>query len=196
GETSRRIQAGAPPLESVRPELPAALHRAVTSALALNPARRPSARRLAELLRAEEKKRRKPRPRVAVAPVRERAKATLVHRALPAGLAAAWAAWAAATLPFYPVGAAAPLAAAVGGLALASPRAGTALALAVGFFPLANISAGLALLYAALAIGWLALTWEDERAMLLLAVGPLLAPLGALGLLPLAAPAARWAVRP
>jgi eukaryotic-like serine/threonine-protein kinase len=195
GETSRRIQAGAPPLESVRPDLPAALHRAVTSALALNPARRPTARRLAELLRAEEKKRRKPRPRVAVAPLRERARAELVQRALPAGLAAAWTAWAAATLPFYPAGAAAPLAAAVGGMALASPRAGTALALAVGFFPLANISVGLALLYAALAIGWLALTWEDERAMLLLAAGPLLAALGALGLLPLAAQAARGSVR-
>jgi hypothetical protein len=195
GETSRRIQAGAPPLESVRPDLPAALQRAVTSALALNPARRPSARRLAELLRAEEKKRRKPRPRPAIASVRQRAQAVLAHRALPAVLAAAWTAWAASTLPFYPAGAAAPLAAAVGALALASPRAGTGLALAVGFFPLANISVGLALLYAALAIGWLALTWDDERAMLLLAAGPLLAPLGALGLLPLAAQAARGAAR-
>jgi hypothetical protein len=195
GETSRRIQAGAPPLGSVRPDLPAALQRAVTSALAPNPARRPSARRFADLLRAEEKKRRKPRPRTAIAPARERAQAALGQRALPAGLAAAWVAWAAATIPFYPAGAAAPLAAGVGALALASPRAGTALALAVGFFPLANISIGLALLYAALAVGWFALTWDDERAMLLLAAGPLLAPLGALGLLPLAAQAARGAAR-
>jgi hypothetical protein len=195
GETSRRIQAGAPPLESVRPDLPATLQRAVASALALNPARRPSARRLAELLRAEGKKRRRPRPAAAIAPIRERAKAALAQRALPAVLAAAWTAWAVATLPFYPAGAAVPLAAAIGALALASPRAGTALALAVGFFPLANISIGLALLYAALAIGWLALTWQDERAMLLLAAGPLLAALGALGLLPLAAQAARGAAR-
>jgi hypothetical protein len=194
GETSKRIQAGAPPLASARPDLPAALQRAVTSALALNPARRPSARRLATMLRAEEKKRRRP-PRVAVAPARERAKAVLTRRALPAGLAAAWTAWVAATIPFYPAGAAAPLAAGVGALALASPRAGTALALAAGFFPLANISIGLGLLYAALAIGWFALTWDDERAMLLLAAGPLLAPLGALGLLPLAAQTARGAAR-
>jgi hypothetical protein len=195
GETSRRIQAGAPPLASVRPDLPAALQRAVTSALALNPARRPSAGRLAELLRAEKKKRHRARRREAVGPVRDLAKAALARRALPAGLAAAWTAWAAATLPFYPAGAAAPLAAGVGALALASPRAGTALALAVGFFPLANVSIGLALLYAALAVGWLAFTWDDERAMLLLAAGPLLAPLGALGLMPLVAQAARGAVR-
>ena len=195
GETSKRIQAGAPPLGSVRPDLPAALQRAVTSALAPNPARRPSARRFADLLRSDEKKRRKPRPRAAITPARERVQAALGQRALPAGLAAAWVAWAAATIPFYPAGAAAPLAAGVGALALASPRAGTALALAVGFFPLANISIGLALLYAALAAGWLALTWDDERAMLLLAAGPLLAPLGALGFLPLAAQAARGAAR-
>jgi hypothetical protein len=194
GETSRRIQAGAPPLGSVRPDLPTALQRAVTAALALNPARRPSAGRLADLLRAEERRRLKPR-RPAVAPLGELAKGVLARRALPAGLAAAWAAWAAATLPFYPAGAAAPLAAGVGALALASPRAGTAIALAVGFFPLANISVGLALLYAALAVGWFALTWDDERAMLLLAAGPLLAPFGALGLLPLAAQAAHGAVR-
>src|SRR5205814_78470 len=180
---------------SVRPDLPAALQRAVTSALAPNPARRPSARRFADLLRSDEKKRRKPRPRAAVAPARARVQAALGQRAFPAGLAAAWVAWAAATIPLYPAGAAAPLAAGVGALALASPRAGTALALAVGFFPLANISIGLALLYAALAAGWLALTWDDERAMLLLAAGPLLAPLGALGFLPLAAQAARGAAR-
>ena len=114
---------------------------------------------------------------------------------LPAGLAAAWAAWPAATLPFYPSGSALPLAAASGMLALASPRAGTAIALAVAFFPLANISVGLACVYAALAAGWLVLTWRDERSMLLLAAGPLLAPFGALGLLPLAAQAAHGTAR-
>ena len=43
GETSRRIQAGAPPLADVRPDLPESLRRAVASALVLNPARRPEA---------------------------------------------------------------------------------------------------------------------------------------------------------
>jgi hypothetical protein len=195
GETSRRIQAGAPPLASVRPELPAALQRAVASALTLNPARRPSATRLATLLRARPKRQRKPLTRSAVVPTRARARAALGERILPAGLAAAWAAWPAATLPFYPSGAALPLAAAAGTLALASPRAGAAIALAVAFFPLANISVGLACLYAALVAGWLVLTWRDERSMLLLAAGPLLAPFGALGLLPLAAQAARGTAR-
>src|SRR5579875_1985879 len=43
GETSRRIQAGAPPLAAVRPDLPERLQRAVGRALALDPARRPTA---------------------------------------------------------------------------------------------------------------------------------------------------------
>jgi hypothetical protein len=195
GETSRRIQAGAPPLASVRPDLPAGVQRAVTSALTLNPARRPSAARLATLLRARPKRQRTPLARASVVPTRARARAALRGRLLPAGLTAAWAGWPAATLPFYPSGAALPLAAASGTLALASPRAGTAIALAVAFFPLANISVGLALLYASLATAWLVLTWRDERSMLLLAAGPLLAPLGALGLLPLAAQAARGTAR-
>jgi len=195
GETSRRIQAGAPGLASVRPDLPAGLQRAVGAALTLNPARRPSATRLADLLRARPKRQRKPLTRSSVVPTRARAQAALGARILPAGLAAAWAAWPAATLPFYPSGSALPLAAAAGALALASPRAGTALAVAVAFFPLANISVGLACLYAAVAAGWLLLTWRDERSMLLLAAGPLLAPLGALGLLPLAAQAARGTAR-
>src|SRR5690242_9317981 len=43
GETTRRIQAGAPQLADVRPDLPEPLRRAVAAALALNPARRPPA---------------------------------------------------------------------------------------------------------------------------------------------------------
>src|SRR5207248_4997823 len=189
GETSRRIQSGAPPLATVRPDLPEALQRAVASALPLNPARRPSAARLAAALRTPKKKRRQPRRRAVLGPTRERIRAALAARVLPAGLAAAWAAWPAATLPFYPSGSALPLAAGAGALAFASPRAGTALALAVAFFPLANISFGLALLFAAVAAAWFVFTWRDERSMLLLAAGPLLAPLGLLGLLPLAAQA-------
>jgi hypothetical protein len=65
-------------------------------------------------------------------------------------------------------------------------RVGIALALAVPVFPLGNISLGLALLYAALAAGWLLVTWREPRAGLLFVLGPLLAPVAALGLLPLA----------
>jgi hypothetical protein len=72
-------------------------------------------------------------------------------------------------------------------LGFSAPRAGLLFALAVAFFPLANISLGLAVLYGAVAAGWVALTWKDARAGLLLAAGPMLAPFAALGLIPLAA---------
>src|SRR5207245_105397 len=76
-----------------------------------------------------------------------------------------------------------------------SPRIGLLYTLTVAFFPLANISLGLAIVYAALAAAWIALSWRDARAGLLLAVGPLLAPVAALALLPLAAPLARGRMR-
>src|SRR2546430_14297119 len=50
-----------------------------------------------------------------------------------------------------------------------------------------NLSAGLAWAYAALALGWLVLSWKDSRTGLFFLCGPLLAPLSLLGLLPLAA---------
>jgi len=53
--------------------------------------------------------------------------------------------------------------------------------------PLGNLSAGLAWAYAALALGWLVLSWKDSRTGLFFLCGPLLAPLSLLGLLPLAA---------
>jgi hypothetical protein len=65
-------------------------------------------------------------------------------------------------------------------------RAGIALALAVPVLPLGNISFGLALLYSGLAAAWLLVTWREPRASLLFVLGPLLAPVAALGLLPLA----------
>ncbi len=67
------------------------------------------------------------------------------------------------------------------------PRAGLAVALAVPVLPLGNISFGLALLYGALALAWLVLCWREPRGGLLFALGPLLVPLSALGLVPLAA---------
>jgi hypothetical protein len=80
-------------------------------------------------------------------------------------------------------------------LGFAAPRAGLAFALAAAFFPLANISLGLAVVYAALAVAWAALNWRDARAALLPALGPLLAPLAALTLVPVAAQLARGRVR-
>jgi len=100
-----------------------------------------------------------------------------------------------ATLPFYPAHWPAAIAAVGAALGFAAPRAGLMFALAVAFFPLANISLGLALVYGVLAAGWTALNWRDARAGLLLAVGPLLAPIAALTLIPVAAQAARGRAR-
>jgi hypothetical protein len=112
-------------------------------------------------------------------------------RVLPACLAATTAGWAAATLPFYPAGWPAGLALAAAAATLVRERIGLTVALAVPFFPLANIALGAALLYAVIAVGWLALSWRDARSGLFLALGPLAAPVAALGLLPLAAQAVR-----
>jgi eukaryotic-like serine/threonine-protein kinase len=196
-ETSSRIQSGAEPLERERPDLPPAVHRAVASALALNPARRPSAAELAEELRAPAK-RRKPM-KVATPTVRRPTPAAtasaLRDRALPGALAAILAGWVAATLPFYPAGWAVGVAAGVGTLAAASPRLGMLLALATAVLPLGNISLGLAVLYAIVICGWSWLMWKDARSALLFVAGPLLTPLAALGLVPLVAQLARGPVR-
>jgi len=197
GETSRRIQAGAPPLDTVRADLPVEIKRAVGSALALNPVRRPAADELAARLRPQRRRkaRRSEQAEAAGPQLRAQAQSILLARVAPAGLAAVWTGWATATLAFFPAGWAAPLAGTAGALALLSPRAGTAFAFGATFFPLANVSLGLALVFAALAVAWLALTWRDARASLVLVAGPLLAPFGGLLLLPLVAQAARGPVR-
>jgi hypothetical protein len=93
----------------------------------------------------------------------------------------------ASALPFFPSGWPFALAALAAGLTLFRDRAGLAFALAVPVLPLGNLSAGLAWAYAALAVGWLALSWKQPRAGLFFVAGPLLAPVSLLGLLPLAA---------
>ena len=80
-------------------------------------------------------------------------------------------------------------------MGLVSPRAGLALALGTAVLPLANASLGLAILYAAGALAWLAFTWRDARNGLLIAAGPLLAPLSALALVPLVMQVARGRAR-
>jgi hypothetical protein len=196
-ETSRRIQQGAPPLESMRPDLPKHLLETVGSVLLSNPQRRPGAERLAQELRSLPKRRRRKQGGGSKpsAPTRVSARAVAAERLLPAALAGIASGWVASRLPFYPAQWPLGLAAAAAALGFAAPRAGLAFTLAVAFFPLANISLGLALVYAVVAAGWLALTWKDARAGLLLAAGPLLAPIAALGFVPAAAQLAQGRVR-
>jgi Protein kinase domain len=208
-DTSRLIRAGAPPLEDYRPDLPRHVLQTVTASLTAAPADRPAAGRLADELRSLGGRRRKQgsggsgegdgrRPRlsrlaVPAVPALPSA-ATLAVRAVPAGLAALTVGWITSRLAFYPGGWPIMLAALAGGLGLAAPRAAVLFTLVIAFFPLANISIGLAAVYAAVAALWAALTWRDARSSLLLTVGPLLAPLAALALLPLAVQGAhgRW----
>jgi eukaryotic-like serine/threonine-protein kinase len=181
-ETARAIEAGAPPLATLRPDLPSSLLNAVDRALDLDPERRPTAAALAARLQSSGRKRR----------VRKGGGQTLVlpavapHAvsALLAALVAFWPAWA---LPFFPAGWPFGLALLAGALALARPRLGLAFALAVPVFPVGNLSLGAAVLYGVLALTVLGVAWREPRNGLLFALGPLLAPVAALGLLPLAA---------
>jgi Protein kinase domain len=179
-ETARAIEAGAKPLGELRPDLPKRLLRVVDSTLSTSPARRPTARDLADALRGTGSRAATPKPAFSL-PRRIGA-----GHAVTAVLAAILAGWTAAALPFYPHGWPFGLAAAAAAATLLRERAGIALALAVPVLPLGNISLGLALLYAALAAGWLLVTWREPRAGLLFVLGPLLAPVAAVGLLPLA----------
>jgi hypothetical protein len=179
-ETARAIEAGARPLGELRPDLPKRVLRVVDSSLATNPARRPTARDLADALRGAAWSASSPRPAFRL-PLRIEA-----GHAITALLAAVLAGWTAAALPFYPHGWPFGLAVLAAAVTAYRERAGIALALAVPVLPLGNISFGLALLYAALAGAWLLVTWREPRAGLLFVLGPLLAPVAALGLLPLA----------
>lgn len=116
-------------------------------------------------------------------------------RLAPAAAAAAWTAWVAWALPFYPAGWPLGLTIAAAAVGLALPRAALAFAFCVSFFPLWNISLGLAILFGVLGAAWVALTWSDPRGNLALVAGPLLGPVGALALLPLAAQLARGPAR-
>jgi hypothetical protein len=111
-------------------------------------------------------------------------------------LAAAAAGWTANALPFFPAHWPLGLAALAGLAAALRPRLGLAFTLLVPLFPLGNIALGLAVLWAVLAVAWLAAAWREPRAGFLFALGPALAPLGALAFLPLAATAVRsWTLR-
>ncbi|MBA2614615.1 MAG: serine/threonine protein kinase [Actinobacteria bacterium] len=186
-ETARRIREGAKPLASLRPDLPRELCTAVDRMLAVDPARRPAAKRLPPLLHsAFELRARRPRPAASLSGLRE--------RALHAAAAAVFTTGTTLLLPFFPRGWPFLLGLLAAGVALRAPRAGLALALSAPILPLGNEALGLALLYAAVAFAWLVLFARDPRSGLLFVAGPALAPL-ALGLLPIVALRARGTVR-
>jgi protein kinase-like protein len=181
-ETARRIDAGAPPLESARPDLPRALCDAVNRALAIDPARRPTALQLAQRLRdALGARSRRKRPRTLPA-----LPAPPLHRGAAAAAAGVFAAGAGVLLPFYPVGWVWGIGALAATLTALRPRLGLAFALATAVLPLGNVSLALALVYSAAALAWLVATWRRPEEGLYAVAGPLLAPLGATALLPLA----------
>jgi hypothetical protein len=174
------IEAGCPPLQPERPDLPKRLLGAISHALAHDPARRPPAAALAKELRSA-----LAGPKKRSASVERISPHVLAERAAPAALAGVAALVGGTALPFYPTGWAPALAAAAAFAAYRAPRAGLALALAAPVLPLGNYALGLAVLYGVLALGWLALSWRDARWGLAFLAGPVLAAVGLLALVPL-----------
>ena len=173
------IEAGCPPLQPERPDLPKRLLGAISHAVAHDPARRPPAAALAKELRsalAGGKRATK---------VNTVSRQDLAQRAVPAAVAGVAALAGATALPFYPTAWAPALAAATAFAAFRAPRAGLALALAAPILPLGNYALGLAVLYGVLALAWLALSWRDARWGLAFLAGPVLAAVGLLALMPL-----------
>src|SRR5436305_2944188 len=130
-ETARAIEAGAPRLETMRPDLPRPLLAAVDRALDLDPGRRPAAAALAGALRLAGRKRRRRQGggRTLVVPA-------IVPRLVPAVLAGLVASWAASAIPVYPSGWAIGFAAPAAGGVLPDSPAGVAFALPVPVPPL------------------------------------------------------------
>lgn len=197
-DVARAIERGAPPLAAERRDLPRRLVAAVDAALNPDPARRPRASALAADLRSVLRDRRAQPPARTAGAVREEPVArgrALLRRLAPAALAAATAALGTTFLPFWP-----PLLIAllVVLAALASwldPRLGLVVALATPVFPLGNLAQSLAILYGALAVAWLAISWRDARHGLLFAGSLVLAGLGLWALVPLAVQPARSPAR-
>jgi hypothetical protein len=189
-DTARAIEQGAESLASLRPDMPKGLVELVDRALSLSPARRPSAAELAHTLRGAAAPRRKKKSRSGSLAVPEHA-----TRAGAAALAGGFAGWTVAELPFYPSSWAFAFAVGAASVTALRPRLGLAVALAVPVLPLGNVSLGLAALYAVLAVAWIVLCWREPRGALLFALGPILVPLAALGLVPLAASGLRAGTR-
>ena len=184
------IEAGCPPLQPERPDLPKRLLAAVSHAVAHDPAKRPPAAALAQELRSALAGGKRSTKVESVVSTQ-----ALVPRLAPAAVAGAATLAGGIALPFYPTGWAPALAAVAAFAAFRSPRAGLALALAAPVLPLGNHALGLALLFGALALAWLVLSWRDARWGLAFLAGPVLAAAGLLALLPLAVLGARGPVR-
>lgn len=200
-QVAAAIESGAPPLGGIRSDLPRALTDAVSAALAVEPAKRPTAERLAHDLRAAITPRRTDRATperrrtVKKAPTVATATIPVEQRLVPAGLAAASVVIGATLLPFWTPGLIVLLSVVAALTTLRSPRLGLALALFVPVFPLGNVAQAAAVAYAALAALWLAVWWRDARSGLLFIAGPVLAMVGAIALLPLAVQPARGRAR-
>src|SRR5205814_7932499 len=166
-DTARNIESGAVSLATARPDLPRPLIALVDRALSVDPTKRPSAARFAVALRATRHRRER----------RKRTFPTLAppapERFAPAAAAALVAGAAAAALPFYPSGWPLGLAALAATLTLFRERAGPAFPRAVPILPLVKLAAGLAWAYAAVPLGWLALSCTAPRSGLLFAAAPL-----------------------
>jgi eukaryotic-like serine/threonine-protein kinase len=191
-QVAAAIEAGAKPIGTARPDLPPAIADAVSSALTIDPSRRPSAERLADALRTaltspRRDRSKSARPRQAtVAPRPAAAAIPLERQLIPAALAGGTVTFAAALLPFWTPGLVLLLALAAAAATIRAPRVGLAIALFVPIFPLGNVAQAAAVAYAAFAVAWLAVFWRDARAGLLFVAGPVLAAVGAIALLPLA----------
>jgi hypothetical protein len=144
-ETADAIIAGPPPLAQERPDLPAQLLDVVDRALSSDPDRRPSAAKLARLLRRSRGERTSGAAATA---------ALLGRRVAPAFASGVYAAGTTTLLSFYPAHSAAVIAATVPALTYFRRRAGIATALAVPVFPLGNVALALALVYAVCALAW------------------------------------------
>jgi hypothetical protein len=181
-ETARRIEAGAPPLASARPDLPRALIEAVDRSLAVDPDRRPTALQLLQQLRDALVRKRRAARRQALPNLH----APPVERAAAGIAAALFTGATAAFIPFYPPGWAWGLSALAAALTAFRARLGLVFALGAAVLPLGNVSLGLAIAYCVAAVAWIVATWRRPEEGLIGVTGPLLAPLGAMALLPLA----------
>lgn len=194
-QVAAAIEAGAPPLSAERPDLPRRLVAAVASALHVDPSKRPSATRLAQELREAY---------VAARPRKQRRAATSrtitarrpATRAVPAtpsaaalvsgGLVALAAGGGTLILPFWPPRVGFLLAVVVGAIAVRRPRLGLAAALLLPALALGNEAQAAAVCWIAVAAALFAVSWRQPRAGVAFVVGPLLASVGLLALVPLA----------
>ena len=162
-ELVEKLGGGAEPLARARPDLPRALTAAVDAALAKDPARRPDAAGLRDLLLRGLAPEEDEVDDVAVAPRRARAGTWSPPRALPvAGAAPAQAllaglglAWLLTAFPVYPVAWTLPLAALAGVLAWRRPVAAAWIAAALAIPAFWNYAEAAGLAWIVLAAAWI-----------------------------------------